>query len=952
MLSLVAAVKAPRTHNRRRVTGSSGRRREGRESEQQMPNMSRHVFNSAVLLLFLVVMMCCGSGAATAEDTSSASGFSPEELFHWRDTKNEEAVSSLRVPSLVEMNGDVFAVAEAQCKKNEGCDFTGIASEFLSLTDEKPKGLDKSKLKTQVLVNRSSGGEQCPFQTAVLPGTQRVKKLYVRRPTTVVNGSDIYMLAGNYSWTYGDNADSVFQWGLLLVKGNISGEESGNKRILWKDTYDLPWISNGRQEQSWTQLIGGGGSGIKIKGGGLLFPLEGTKKEDGKAVSLIMYSSDTEGWTVSREMSDGGCSDPSVVEWGEKDKKLMMMTACDDGRRRVYEFTLTESWTEALGTLSRVWSNKKGAKGVRSGFITATIDGDNRNVMLVALPVYAKTESEENVKEKEKEKGRLHLWLTDNTHIVDIGPVSGEDDEDVAASSLLYKSKTNGKEELIALYEKKKGDGDEASPGMVSVLLTEQLKRVKEVLTTWKEVDGRVSKLCPSESDVESASPENGCSPTFKVTDGLVGFLSGNFSDNTWRDEYLGVNATVKKKGGATKTSDGVNFRGAWAEWPVGKQGENQLYHFANYNFTLVATVSVDGVPKEGTTIPLMGVKMSGDGNPVLLGLSYDNEKKWILKCGGDTTKELKSISETERTHQVAIVLQNGNQSSAYVDGQPVGGNEECALVNKGSKDISHFYIGGDGNEKGDAGSEEDVSVTVTNVLLYNRPLSSAEMTALNTKLSISKAKEAKTVEVTPQEVSKPATLETETPSSLGGQQQTEQVPLRTSENAGSGVLSTSAASTATTSPAVKESDNQSASGTSPEGHSNVDVDSSSEGVQTVDAETGDTVQGNGTQQPSVGTPATADTNDPTAEIMAHDGTAVAPEVGAHSGEDGETAEGTNGQKREDIHAQDGDVKAAALSSSLGNVSQGNNSDAGSVCGSGLLSSLLLLLGLWGFAAL
>ncbi|KAF8306634.1 trans-sialidase, putative, partial [Trypanosoma cruzi] len=63
MLSLVAAVKAPRTHNCRRVTGSSGRRREGRESEPQRPNMSRHVFTSAVLLL-LVAVMCCGSGAS------------------------------------------------------------------------------------------------------------------------------------------------------------------------------------------------------------------------------------------------------------------------------------------------------------------------------------------------------------------------------------------------------------------------------------------------------------------------------------------------------------------------------------------------------------------------------------------------------------------------------------------------------------------------------------------------------------------------------------------------------------------------------------------------------------------------------------------------------------------------------------------------------------------------
>ncbi|EAN81292.1 trans-sialidase, putative, partial [Trypanosoma cruzi] len=76
MLSRVAAVKALRTHNRRRVTGSSGRRREGRESEPQRPNMSRHVFISTVLLLLLV--LCC-SGATTAQvekatDASTPSG--------------------------------------------------------------------------------------------------------------------------------------------------------------------------------------------------------------------------------------------------------------------------------------------------------------------------------------------------------------------------------------------------------------------------------------------------------------------------------------------------------------------------------------------------------------------------------------------------------------------------------------------------------------------------------------------------------------------------------------------------------------------------------------------------------------------------------------------------------------------------------------------------------------
>ncbi|EKF28891.1 trans-sialidase, putative,c71 surface protein, putative [Trypanosoma cruzi marinkellei] len=234
-------------------------------------------------------------------------------------------------------------------------------------------------------------------------------------------------------------------------------------------------------------------------------------------------------------MSADGCSDPSVVEWEEN--KLMMMTACDDGRRRVYESgDKGESWTEALGTLSRVWGNKhKGGSGVRSGFTTATIE--EREVMLVTLPVYSK-------KEGNVEKGELHLWLTDNTHIVDIGPVSENDD--AAASSVLYKSAGSGsnekEDELIALYEKKK-DAEKPSPGMVSVLLKKELERVKKVLETWKEVDKRVPKLCRSPSAEQDKSTANACA--VKITDGLVGFLSGNFSNGTWRDEYLGVNATV-----------------------------------------------------------------------------------------------------------------------------------------------------------------------------------------------------------------------------------------------------------------------------------------------------------------------------------------------------------------------------------------------------------------------
>ncbi|EKF99530.1 trans-sialidase, putative, partial [Trypanosoma cruzi] len=292
---------------------------------------------------------------------------------------------------------------------------------------------------------------------------------------------------------------------------------------------------------------------------------------------------------------------------------------------------------------------------------------------------------------------------------VDIGPVS---DDDAAASSLLYKSAGSGdknerKEELIALYEKKKTGDGKPSHSLWSVLLTEQLQRVKEVLATWKKVDETVSKLCPS-SAVEDASSDTACNPTVKITDGLVGFLSGNFSDGTWRDEYLGVNATVKgnddegKK--ATLHASGVKFTGAWAEWPVGAQGENQLYHFANYNFTLVATVSIHGETQGNTPIPLIGVKVDDDGETVLLGLSYDSEKKRIVFCGGGQNKDHSSNWEPGTTHQLAIVLQNGKQGSAYVDDILVG-NAQCNLQDMDSKAVSHFYIGGDGGAKSDSES-------------------------------------------------------------------------------------------------------------------------------------------------------------------------------------------------------------------------------------------------------
>ncbi|EKF99879.1 trans-sialidase, putative, partial [Trypanosoma cruzi] len=321
--------------------------------------------------------------------------------------------------------------------------------------------------------------------------------------------------------------------------------------------------------------------------------------------------------------------------------------------------------------------------------------------------------------------------------------------------------------------------------------------------------------------------------------------------------------------------------RGAGAQWPVGKQGQNQLYHFANYNFTLVATVSIHGEPKEGN-IPLMGVRAgSKEENKVLLGLSYDSGKKWQVLCGDGNPKELSSIGETDTPQHVVILLRNGTQCTVYVDGQRVG-DAQCELGNGESNEISHFYIGGDGGIAENKESRGEVSVTVRNVLLYNRPWDDTEIGAFIPNKAPA-----------PSPVNGPS-QETAIENSPGGGTEEQGQSLGSS---GVNGVSAPAVSTITTpSSGGEESVMQVVSGSSSDGHKNVGGGSFSDGDPTVETREG----------------------------------------------------GTDGQE-EEVNTQVREVNATAVSSNLGNVSQENNSDAGTVCESGLLPSLLLLLlGLWG----
>ncbi|RNC36056.1 trans-sialidase [Trypanosoma cruzi] len=226
MLLRVAAVKAPRTHYHRCVTGSSGRRREGRESEPRRPHMFRHVFTSAAL--FLVATMCCGTGwAAVAEGKTRNTidlfeGTPPISFANRKELKEKgREITSLRVPGIVKVGDDVFAVAEAQCGEKDGAgSCAGIVSKHLDISDD---SMDISTSDISLFCMQLVDTAANNFGTTE-----------VLRPTTLVIGESVYMLLGKQSRTK-QQVEDENERGLLLVKGTVTVErrKSNGMRHMW-----------------------------------------------------------------------------------------------------------------------------------------------------------------------------------------------------------------------------------------------------------------------------------------------------------------------------------------------------------------------------------------------------------------------------------------------------------------------------------------------------------------------------------------------------------------------------------------------------------------------------------------------------------------------------------------------------------------------------------------------
>ncbi|PWU88360.1 putative trans-sialidase, Group II [Trypanosoma cruzi] len=748
MLSLVAAVKAPNKHDRRRVTGSSGRMREGSECEPQRPNMSRRVFASAVLLLFV---LCCDRGAATAQvennavastlsgskltgaiaGEESASGGVEElqrvDLFVPQTTQvlpktgttdSSTARDSFVSPSLVSAGGVIAAFVEGHINaKNPHTESTKPSSDVVA--EYIDSAWEWSTLVGEV--NKETWRAHTVLGKAEEKGSLDV----VRHPTTTMKGNKVFLLAGGTALSYVNGSWKEGSLELKLVVGEVTKPSAGDEPsgwIKWGEVQSpVQRTTLAAHKGNLTDRLASGGSGVLMEDGTIVFSLMAmNEKNEVDVYSMIIYSKDNGStWSLSEGMSPAKCGAPRITEW---EGSLLMIIDCESSQRVYESRDMGTTWTEAIGTLPGVWVNSQSEDYPEGGLhvdalITATIE-EGRKVMLYTQRGHAMGEN----------ANALYLWVTDNNRSFFVGPV-GKDNagEKEVASTLLY---SDGN--LHLLQRRASGEGSVISLSH----LAEELSTIKSVLKTWAQNDAFFSNL---------SIP----------TAGLVAVLSNaSASGDTWNDEYLCLNATVTN---ATKVKDGFQLTEPESRvlWLVNIPGDNVRHVSLSHNFTLVASVTIEEAPSEKT--PLLTALLGDAEPPYIMRLSYTADNKWetMLKDETKPTTERSRPWEPKKEHQVALMLQ-GNKASVYIDGESLG-EREVLLTDGTPLEPFGFCFGACdfGDEEEDSPEEigKKPLVTVTNVFLYNRPLNPTERTAIKDRKPVPKRAPEPQVKIAPKPV-------------------------------------------------------------------------------------------------------------------------------------------------------------------------------------------------------
>ncbi|RNE99483.1 group II trans-sialidase superfamily, partial [Trypanosoma rangeli] len=478
---------------------------------------------------------------------------------------------------------------------------------------------------------------------------------YAYRPTTIAKGNKVFLLVGN---SYQKYDPSSKKW--IKVSQGLDlfvGEATQDKVIQWgKPTLLLPQIGLSAKQRGVKEFLGGGGSGVVMEDGTLVFPVRARRTGDNEAVPMIIYSKDDgNNWTLSQGMPPPRCTDPLIVEWERG--QLVMIAKCNSLSKVFESRDMGATWTVAVRTLTRVQpmllpDSSRTAEGVGS-LTTATIAG--KKVMLY---------TQKGIPPGEKTRATaLYLWVTDNNRTFHVGPISMDTaGKWTSEHAVLYSNNA------LHLLQQRIST---TTIGLFLAPLTKQLKTITSVLETWAKLDSFLSN-----SSVPTA--------------GLIGFLSDASGDGTWNDAYRCVNATVTN---AKKVEDGFEFTGSesYAMWPVNMWKYHNMYSVVNYEFTLVATVKIHQVPNE--SIPLLGAGLEDNENTTFVGLSYTTDKRWVTVFNGTTTTH-NSTWEPGKEYKVALMLQSNN-GFVYVDGVLVESSDTLPTREARRHDITHFYLGG-----------------------------------------------------------------------------------------------------------------------------------------------------------------------------------------------------------------------------------------------------------------
>ncbi|ESS60995.1 trans-sialidase [Trypanosoma cruzi Dm28c] len=256
---------------------------------------------------------------------------------------------------------------------------------------------------------------------------------------------------------------------------------------------------------------------------------------------------------------------------------------------------------------------------------------------------------------REKKDKALYLWVTDNNRSFYFGPVAVEEAVKWEfASALLY---SDGNLHLLQRRDNDKG-------GVISLSrMTEELSTIRSVLSTWSQKDVFFSSF-----SIPTAS--------------LVAVLSNaSASGDTWIDEYLCLNATVRN---ATKVKDGFHLTepDSRVMWLVDIPDDNARHISLSHNFTLVVSVTIEEAPSWNS--PLLTAVLADTETPYFMRLSYTADNKW------ETMFKYEKITksgtwEPRKEHQVTLMPQ-GNKASAYIGGKSLGEEEALGVCEKNDR--------------------------------------------------------------------------------------------------------------------------------------------------------------------------------------------------------------------------------------------------------------------------